>query len=102
MTSLRTRELATHEAVCACCKQSATLRITETRLHRIVPIGRFDPQVSRTATCSACCETYPIRSTDVRPNAAAARDGRARPGRHRQGAIHQIGDGRDWSYSESA
>jgi hypothetical protein len=101
MTSLRTRELGSHRARCACCGADAVLLVVESRLHRVMPIGRFDPQVSRTASCSACRQTYPIRATDDGPTQASAR-AQIKTGRHRERAVAEIGAGRDWAYPESA
>lgn len=76
---------------CRSCRSRAVLTLTESRYvrpwHQRLAAG-FDPQVARTASCSACSATYPVRLTDLTADAAAGR-----------GAAG--GAARDWDYSRT-
>lgn len=100
MGQLRTRTLGTSLGTCAVCGQQARLLLAETRLRRTLRSGRaFDPQASRTVTCQACRQTYPVRSSDSAPQPAADRAG---PDPVPTTAEDRRSRGRDWAYPTSA
>ena len=88
------RELGSCSARCVRCGDVATLTIREFRYSRgwtelLRP--RFDAAVSRSATCSSCATTYPVRSTDRTAGGAGAR------GRRDEA---QVPGARDWRHTE--
>ncbi len=91
MSRLRARVVGSGVARCRRCDELATLTVHESRYVRSWTqlLNRtFDAAVSRTASCSACGRTYPIRSTDRTPEKAGRRQS--------SGGAHAAG--RDWSY----
>ena len=76
MARLKYRELGSVLGVCACCYADVDLRLTESKLVRTWR-DQFDrsfvSQVQRTASCSSCGSTYPLRSSDLTPVPAAKR-----------------------------
>jgi len=77
MAVLRFREISRALADCRSCRQVAVITVNESRYvatwsERLS--GRVDPQATRTATCSTCGVTYPVRSTDRTAAPAAGRD----------------------------
>lgn len=92
MARVHVREVRRERGTCLSCHAEATLVVKESRYergwrHRLD--ARFDPQASRTATCSQCTETYPIRMTD---------DTAAGGSRRGEGeGLH-----RDWDYQRTA
>lgn len=85
------RDLGSFPGRCASCGCDAVLRLTESAVRRRSLLSPHDPQRARTATCSVCGRTYPVRADDATPAAAAGR---------RDGP-RQIGSGRDWAYPEA-
>jgi hypothetical protein len=98
MARLKHRELGTFQGACACCYADAQLQFRESRFVRTwrdwFDRG-FVPQIQRTASCSACGSTYPIRATDPTPVAATRRvPNKTAPRRATDPAT--LGTGRDW------
>jgi hypothetical protein len=89
---LSKRVLATSTGTCAVCRETAPLRLLETRRKRGVAdllSTDFDEAATRTVTCQRCFSTYPVRSADASPQGAGRR---LRPAR----------TGRDWAYPSAA
>ena len=97
-TRLKFRELGFVAGVCACCFADTTLRLTESRPAPTLR-ERFDrhvvPHIQRTATCSVCSSIYPVRATDVTPDAATKRVPRSN-GPRRSTDPYTLSTGRDW------
>jgi hypothetical protein len=90
MGRLRERDLGVTRGTCACCHHVSELRLRDsrsTRTMRDLFDRHFDQHVQRTATCTGCGSTYPVRATDRTPVRAARRA----PGQRPAGST-----GRDW------
>jgi len=88
------RSIGSSTARCVRCHELATLTVWEHRYARRwsdLLTTRFDAGAIRTATCSACSTTYPVRSTDGTAVAAAARVRRD---------VSEIPLARDWRHTE--
>ena len=79
MRQMRDRQLGSALGRCLRCGEIATLTVVEHRyVRRWTELfdTRFDAAASRTASCSACASTYPVRRTDLSAVPAAARQRR--------------------------
>lgn len=98
MARLKHTDLGVRRGVCACCFADTELHMRESRFVRTWR-NRFDrsfvPQVQRTAHCSECKSTYPVRASDPTPAAAAKRVAKSN-GVKRSTDPATLSSGRDW------
>ena len=74
---LRGRTIGDSIVRCRSCGELATHTVRETRYVRgwgQLLDRRFDPAISRTASCATCGLTYPVRATDRTADALAHRE----------------------------
>lgn len=93
MPVLRSRQVDSSLARCLRCGELAMITVVETRYARrwgqVFDRG-FDAAPARTARCSACATTYPVRRTDVTARPAAVR------------GTSDDASGREWAYGRRA